>query len=191
MRKRSAPRQCCFQDYSWQFFISGMTRSNRYGKVGGAPHGINSKMVAKWHQRTNVQGAAMGPKQVRSTVLTPEQEAMIVAFRKLTLLPLDDCLYALQPSIPALTRSSLHRCLQQHGTSRLVNTGGKRPEKKRFKRYPIGYFHIDIAEVRSEEGRLYLFVAIDRTSKYARAAEYRFCTTVSPLAIRPRNRPQV
>jgi len=31
----------------------------------------------------------------------------------------------------------------------------------------IGYFHIDIAEVSTEEGRLYLFVAIDRTSKFA------------------------
>ena len=30
---------------------------------------------------------------------------MIVAFRRHTLLPLDDCLYALQPSIPHLTRS--------------------------------------------------------------------------------------
>src|SRR5262249_12383385 len=33
--------------------------------------------------------------------------------------------------------------------------------------YPIGYFHIDIAEVRTEEGKLHLFVAIDRTSKFA------------------------
>ncbi len=37
----------------------------------------------------------------------------------------------------------------------------------KFKRYPIGYFHIDIAEVRTQEGKLYLFVAIDRTSKFA------------------------
>jgi hypothetical protein len=33
--------------------------------------------------------------------------------------------------------------------------------------YPIGSFHIDIAEVRTKEGRLYLFVAIHRTSKFA------------------------
>jgi hypothetical protein len=30
-----------------------------------------------------------------------------------------------------------------------------------------GFFHIDIAEVRTAEGKLYLFVAIDRTSKFA------------------------
>jgi hypothetical protein len=37
----------------------------------------------------------------------------------------------------------------------------------KFKAYAIGYFHIEIAEVRTEQGRLYLFVAIDRTSKFA------------------------
>ena len=39
--------------------------------------------------------------------------------------------------------------------------------KKRFKVYPIGFFHIDVAEVQTEQGRLYLFVAIDRTGKFA------------------------
>jgi hypothetical protein len=109
----------------------------------------------------------MGRKEVRSTVLTPAQKATIVAFRCLTLLTLDDCLYALQPSIPALTRSSLHRCRQRHGISPLPNTGGEEPERKRFKSYPIGCFHVDIAEVQAEEGKLFLFVAIDCTSKYA------------------------
>jgi transposase InsO family protein len=45
--------------------------------------------------------------------------------------------------------------------------GGRQAEDKRFADYAIGYFHIDIAEVRTEEGKLYLFVAIDRTSKLA------------------------
>jgi transposase InsO family protein len=74
---------------------------------------------------------------------------------------------ALQPTIPHLTRSSLHRCLQRHGISRLPDVEGDKPARKRFKRYPIGYFHIDLAEVRIADGKLYLFVAIDRTSKFA------------------------
>jgi hypothetical protein len=111
----------------------------------------------------------MGPHDPHSTVLSVDQEAMIVAFRRQTLLPLDDCLYALQPSIPNLTRSSLHRCLKRHGISRLPEVEGEKPIKKKFKQYPIGYFHIDIAEVNTEEGRLYMFVAIDRTSKFAYA----------------------
>ncbi len=100
-------------------------------------------------------------------MLSAEEEAIIVAFRRHTLLPLDDCLYALQPTIPHLTRSSLHRCLQRHGISRLPETEGEQASRRKFKAYPIGYFHIDIAEVRTEEGRLYLLVAIDRTSKFA------------------------
>ncbi len=78
-----------------------------------------------------------------------------------------DCLYALQATIPHLTRSSLHLCLQRHGISRLPETESDKPQRSKFKRYPLGYFHIDIAEVRTEEGKLYLLVAIDRTSKFA------------------------
>jgi len=100
-------------------------------------------------------------------VLSTEDEAIVVAFRRHTLLPLDDCLYALQPTIPHLTRSSLHRCLQRHRISRLPGVDGDKPDKRKFKAYPLGYFHIDIAEVRTEQGKLYLLVAIDRTSKFA------------------------
>lgn len=129
--------------------------------------GINVKTVAKWRKRETVEDLKTGPKEPRSTVLSEEEEAVIVAFRRHTLLPLDDCLYALQPTIPLLTRSSLHRCLQRHGISRLPEMDGDKPKKQRFKRYPIGFFHIDIAELRTSEGKLYLFVAIDRTSKFA------------------------
>src|SRR3712207_7486580 len=71
-------------------------------------HGISPTTVQKWRRRQTTVDARMGPKEVRSTVLTRE-EAIVVAFRRHTLLPLDDCLYALQPAIPQLTRSSLHR----------------------------------------------------------------------------------
>ena len=105
-----------------------------------------------------------GPKEPRSTVLSVEEEAVVVAFRRHTLLPLDDCL---QPTIPRLTRSSLHRCLQRHGVSRLPQVEGDKEPRRKFKTYPIGFFHVDIAEVQTAQGKLYLFVAIDRTSKFA------------------------
>jgi transposase-like protein len=129
-------------------------------------HGVNQKTVAKWKKRESTADRRTGPTVPRSTVLSVEQEAIIVAFRKHTLLPLDDCLYALQATIPQLTRSSLHRCLERHGISRLPEVEGDRPRRKKFDTYPIGFFHIDLAEVRTAEGKLYLFVAIDRTSKF-------------------------
>jgi transposase InsO family protein len=130
-------------------------------------YGVNQKTVAKWKKRSSVADRRTGPKEPRSTVLSIEEEAIIVAFRRHTLLPLDDCLYALQETIPHLTRSSLHRCLQRHGIGRLPDVEGDKPAKNKFKSYPIGFFHIDIAEVQTAEGKLYLFVAIDRTSKFA------------------------
>lgn len=125
------------------------------------------KTVAKWRKRATVEDLKTWPKAPHSTTLTEAEEAAVVAFRRHTLLPLDDCLYALQPSIPHLTRSALHRCLQRHGISRLPNIEGDAPKRQRFMRYPIGFFHIDIAEVQTAEGKLYLFVGIDRTSKFA------------------------
>lgn len=145
-------------------------------------YGINPKTVAKWRKRSSVSDLPTGPREPRSTVLTPEEEAIIVAFRKHTLLPLDDCLYALHATIPALTRSALHRCLQRHGISRLPDTEGDKPAHKRFKPYPIGYFHIDIAEVQTAEGKLYLFVGIDRTSKFAFAQLAKEATRVTASA---------
>jgi hypothetical protein len=130
-------------------------------------YGINPKTVAKWKKRGSVTDLPTGPREPKSTVLSIEEEAIVIAFRRHTLLPLDDCLYALWPTIPHLTRSSLHRCLQRHGISRLPQVEGDAPDKRKFKPYPIGYFHIDIAEVRTEEGKLYLFVVVDRTSKLA------------------------
>src|SRR5215218_4370392 len=133
-------------------------------------YGINQKTVRKWRNRTSAADLPTGPRDPKSTVLSTEEEAVIVAFRRYTLLPLDDCLYALQPTIPHLSRSSLHRCLQRHGIGRLPEIDGEKPTRKTFRSYPIGFFHIDIAEVRTEQGKLHLFVAIDRTSKFALVA---------------------
>ena len=129
--------------------------------------GINPKTVAEWRKRRSVEDRKTGPKEPRSIVLSEGEEAMVVAFRRHTLLPFDDCLYALQALPPDLTRASLHRCLQRHGISRLPDMDGDKPKRRKFKRHLIGFFHIDIAEVRTEEGKLYLFVAIDRTGKFA------------------------
>ena len=65
-------------------------------------YGINPKTMAKWRKRETVDDAPMGPKERRSSVLSKEEEALVVAFRRHTLLPLDDRLYALQPTIPHL-----------------------------------------------------------------------------------------
>nr|WP_295108953.1 IS481 family transposase [uncultured Caulobacter sp.] len=130
-----------------------------------ARYGLNVKTVRKWRKRMTTADAPMGPKAPKSTVLTPAEEAIVVAFRQKTLLPLDDVLGCLRETIPKLSRSALHRCLQRHGISRLPveETTEKR---KRFKTYEIGYVHIDSCELRHADGKLVMFLAIDRVSKF-------------------------
>ena len=84
-------------------------------------------------KRTTVKDTPMGPKDPPSTVLIKAGAAVIVAFRKHTLLLLDDCLYALQPSLRQLPRSSLHRGLQRHGIRRLPACESCKQRKKKFR----------------------------------------------------------
>jgi hypothetical protein len=46
-------------------------------------HRINPKTVARWKKRSSVVDLPTGPKQPTSTVLSIEEEAIIVAFRRL------------------------------------------------------------------------------------------------------------
>jgi transposase InsO family protein len=143
-------------------------------------HGVNPKTVRKWRQRGSVEDLPMGPRQPRSSTLSELEEAAVVAFRVQTRLPLDDVFLALRSSIPRLTRSTLHRCLQRQGVSRLPRPD--RPRRSQFKQYEIGYFHVDIAEVRTARAKAYLFVAVDRTSKLAVARIYRRATSLVAAA---------
>ena len=95
-----------------------------------------------------------------------EQEAIIVIFRLYTLLPLDDCLYALQPSIPDLTRSSLHSCFQRHG---ICAAQGRERQPKRTKVQVLSRLatSTSIWPKRTEKGELYMFVAIDGPSSWS------------------------
>ena len=96
-------------------------------------YSINHKTVIKWRKRDYVHDSPMGPKNPRSTVLSLEEEAVCVAFRKHALLPLDDCLYALQPSIPNLTVSRFTDCF-----SFMVSVGcGTRSKEKREEKVQI------------------------------------------------------
>ncbi|ARQ13448.1 IS481 family insertion sequence transposase domain-containing protein (plasmid) [Rhizobium etli] len=76
-------------------------------------YGVNQKTVAKWRKRSSVADLPTGPKEPRSAVRSVGEEAVIVAFRRYALLPLDECLYALQQIIADAVglyfRSAEHR----------------------------------------------------------------------------------
>jgi transposase InsO family protein len=131
-----------------------------------AQYGLNPKTVAKWRRRPTVEDAPMGPRVRRSTVLSPLEEAVVVEFRRRTLLPLDDVLGRLRETLPRLSRSALHRCLQRHDISRLPRDPERSSKRGHFAETQIGYVHVDAAELRTAEGKVHLFLAIDRVSKF-------------------------
>jgi transposase-like protein len=80
---------------------TAIQRSKAPLKELAARYGLNHKTVAKWRKRAFVNDAPMGPKTPHSTVLSSKEEAIIVAFRKHTLLPLDTA------SMPCRRRSRI------------------------------------------------------------------------------------
>lgn len=127
-------------------------------------YNLNPKTIVKWKNRSDTNDRPSLHKQIKSSLSIIEQQ-VICEFRKKTLLPLDDVYVSLKDQIPALTRSNLHRCLKRNGLNRLPKEENQ-SHKKKFKKYKAGYIHIDITELRIENEKLYLFVAIDRVTKY-------------------------
>ena len=79
---------------------------------------LNPKTIIRWKNSKSVADKKSGPK-VRKSVLSNIQQQAICELRRQLQLPLDDIFIVLKPGIPKLSRSKLHRCLQQHGLSRL------------------------------------------------------------------------
>lgn len=140
-------------------------------------YGLNPKTVAKWKSRSSTEDLPMGPVNARPKKLSAEEEGNCIGFRMHTLLPLDDCLYALQLMIPHLSRSSLHRLYQRHNISRVFSIPGtnidtnKDPGRKSIGSF-IGSFYVNAADIRTGDGKANMFFAFDRTSKFAFAKLY-------------------
>jgi len=133
-----------------------------------AQYNINPKTAHKWKNRGSVEDLKCGAKPGQGTVLAGVDEAIIVETRRKTLLPLDDLYDLLLPLIPVLTRSNLHRCLQRHGISRLADLlpPDEKGKTKAFKDYAPGYLHLDTAQVNLGKDKWYLFVSIDRATRF-------------------------
>jgi transposase-like protein len=129
-------------------------------------YNISTNTVRKWKKAGAVTDAKSGAPKGSNSPLTALERQVICETRRTLRLPIDDLLDALKPQIPHLSRSALHRCLQDNGLSRLPVVESQRTERKPFKAYPEGYFHLDTTEIRLADDRWVLFVAIDRTTKW-------------------------
>ena len=149
-------------------------------------YNISIATARKWKRRDDVQDRSHRPHKL-STTLTPGQEAVVVELRRTLLLPLDDLVAITHEFInPAASRSGLDRCLRRHGVSNLKSlqpeVEGEVVPKKTFKDYEPGFLHIDIKylpQMPDETQRRYLFVAIDRATRWVYFRIYRDQTDTS------------
>jgi hypothetical protein len=102
-------------------------------------HGVNRKTIAKWKARESTSDERMGPKNPRSTLLTLEDEVIILAYRWRTRLALDDAHLRLKRLMPNLSRSTLYRCLKRRGLSRIGPTATCPPLTERALRGPYRF----------------------------------------------------
>ena len=133
--------------------------------------GITEQTVYKWKKRS-VFGDRSHTAHRLQTVLTPAQETVVVHLRRTLLLPLDDLLAVTREFIcPHVSRSGLDRCLRRHGAGNLnaLKPQEPQPVHKAFKSYEPGYVHMDVKylpQMQDESSRRYLFVAIDRATRW-------------------------
>lgn len=131
-------------------------------------YGLSRKTVRKWRSRTGVEDKSSRPNKV-NTMLTKDQEDMILFERKQYKKTLDEIYLSLRDRIPGLYPMKIYRCLKRYNLDVLPNEFLQEERKiKKFKKYAIGYLHIDVLYTpKISKERRYVFTCIDRVSKVA------------------------
>jgi transposase len=135
---------------------------------------ITRATAAKWLKREDVQDRSHRAHTLHTT-LSSTQEAIVLSLRQSLYLPLDDLLYITRQYInPDVSHSGIARLLKREGMARREDViptaeGETVSAKKTFKDYEPGFVHIDIKylpQMPDETSRRYLFVAIDRATRW-------------------------
>jgi transposase-like protein len=133
--------------------------------------GVTEATVYKWKSRSSFGDASHTAHRLQTT-LTGAQERVVVELRRTLLLPLDDLLAVTREFLcEDVSRSGLDRCLRRHGVGNLhaLKPGTPAQPHKAFKSYEPGYLHMDVKylpQMSDESRRRYLFVAIDRATRW-------------------------
>ena len=138
-------------------------------------HGVSQATARKWKGRTSPHDLSHTAHKLQTT-LSPAQELVVVELRRTLLLPLDDLLHVTREFMcPSVSRSGLDRCLRRHGVGSLnaLKPAAPKEPHKAFKAYEPGYLHMDVKylpQLAGESKRSYLFVAIDRATRWVYVA---------------------
>src|SRR5687767_9289839 len=166
-----------------------IARSGERTGILAQRYGVSSETVRKWRQR--------GPQDCRDRSSRPrklpwkaseEERAIVCALRQATGFPLDDLTFVVTHFLPHLNRDAVYRILKAEGLNRLPPAHQHRRESGTFKEYDLGFLHIDIKHLpkletaNGERRKRYLYVAIDRASRWVHLAVQDDELTASAIA---------
>ena len=133
---------------------------------------VSYKTIKRWRERNDVFDRSHTPHNLKTSLSAAEEE-IVIELRKTLLLTLDDLLRVVREFVkPDCSRSALYRCLKRNDVAdlkKLIPQEEGKKKVKTFKDYKPGFIHIDIKylpQMSDEESRSYLFVAIDRATRW-------------------------
>jgi transposase InsO family protein len=152
-------------------------------------YGVSTETIRKWRKRgpTDCQDRSARPHTLPWKA-SEEERAIVCALRRATGFPLDDLAFVVTHFLPHLNRDAIYRILKAEGLNRLPAANRSRKPHGAFKDYELGFVHLDVKhlpKLRDRDGvtrKRYLYVAIDRCSRFVHLAVKDDETTASAIA---------
>ena len=166
-----------------------IAQSRERSSVLAGRYGVSAETIRKWRKRgpTDCQDRSARPHKLPWRA-TDEERAIVCALRRATGFPLDDLTFVVSHFLPHLNRDAVYRILRAEGLNRLPPSEQTRKPHGTFKDYQVGFVHVDVKhlpKLRDRDGSLrkrYLYVAIDRASRFVHLAVKDDETTASAVA---------
>ena len=166
-----------------------IARSTERSGVLAQRYGVSAETIRKWRQRgpADCQDRSARPHKLPWKA-NEEQRAIVCALRRATGFPLDDLTFVVSHFVPQLNRDAVYRILKAEGLNRLPPSGQVRRPHGAFAEYEVGFVHLDVKhlpKLRDRDGstrKRFLYVAIDRATRYVHLAVKDDETTASAVA---------
>ena len=166
-----------------------IARSQESSGVLASCYGVSTETIRKWRKRgpADCQDRSARPHKLPWKA-SEEERAIVCALRRATGFPLDDLTFILTHFLPHLNRDAVYRILKAEGLNRLPPAERTRKPHGPFKDYEVGFVHMDVKHLPKLQDRervlrkRYLYVAIDRASRYVHLAVKDDETTASAVA---------
>jgi transposase InsO family protein len=166
-----------------------IARSQESSGVLARRFGVSTETIRKWRKRgpADCQDRSARPHKLPWKA-SEEERAIVCALRRSTGFPLDDLTFVVTHFLPHLNRDAVYRILKAEGLNRLPPAERSRQPHGTFKEYEVGFVHLDVKhlpKLRDRDGvtrKRYLYVAIDRASRFVHLAVKDDETTASAVA---------